>query len=229
MKIITKSITMKKLLPAIVILFFFTSQLRAQTWYQYAYNDTVKTLINTSVVVHVLDNDSLNPPTNANNYVANPVACDYPYSFGTLQSQNGGTLSFLNQDSILYTPATNFVGTDKFYYGICNDGSIYQVDTATVTVDVTAATSLNTALKNDSFFKLYPNPAQNKITYEISGDNLLPGFTLFFFNVLGKQIKEVAINYSTSDIRLDDLSPGIYFYQLQNDTRVLKTGKIIIE
>jgi len=47
-----------------------------------------------------------------------------------------GTVSILNGDSILYTPATDFIGTDQFGYIICDDGTPILCDTTIVTVTV---------------------------------------------------------------------------------------------
>lgn len=112
-------------------------------WYKYAYTDSVQAYMNTPVVVHVLANDSLNPPTNAYNYIANPVACDYPYPYGVLQSEHGGSLNIMNNDSILYTPSQNFTGWDNFYYAICDSGVAYEEDTTRVNVYVVPTAFLN--------------------------------------------------------------------------------------
>lgn len=112
-------------------------------WHKYAYNDSILSFMNIPVVVHVLGNDELDAPLNAINYIANPEVCDYPYIYGPLVSEQGGTLDIMNADSITYSPSTGFVGWDNFYYGICNNGSTYETDTAKVYVYVVPSSFLN--------------------------------------------------------------------------------------
>lgn len=112
-------------------------------WFKYAYNDTTTTIKNTAIIIHVLNNDNLIAPLYMYNYIANPQTCDYPYAYGPLQSENGGTLNILNNDSILYTPPTGFTGFDNFIYAICDSGSAYETDTARVIVHVVPFLDLN--------------------------------------------------------------------------------------
>lgn len=47
-----------------------------------------------------------------------------------------GTISIINRDSILYTPNTDFIGSDQFGYIICDDGNPILCDTTVVTITV---------------------------------------------------------------------------------------------
>ena len=78
-------------------------------------------------------------------------------------------------------------------------------------------------------FSVYPNPANDLITIEISENYVGSHLKLSFFNLLGEKVKEVPINASLSKIQVDDLIPGFYLYQLENASGVINTSKILIE
>ena len=122
-------------------------------------DDVATTPANTSVNVNVLAND-----TDANSDPLTITASDSPTANGgTTVINDGGTPSDPTDDTIDYTPAAAFVGSDTFTYTVSdgNGGS----DTATVSISVTntppianddiagtaSATSLNIpVLANDS-------------------------------------------------------------------------------
>ena len=81
---------------------------------------------------------------------------------------------------------------------------------------------------NKIAFSLHPNPASHFVTFNISEINSLNNVKLSFINVLGETEKEVSINGVTSNILVDDLSSGVYFYHVMSEGKVIKKGKIII-
>ncbi|AWI24425.1 hypothetical protein HYN49_00135 [Flavobacterium pallidum] len=96
-----------------------------------ANNDTVSVQENTPVTISVLANDSFGgdgPSVGAITVTQG--------SNGTVTVNTNGTPSDPTDDTITYTPATDFNGVDSFTYTICDaDG---QCATATVTVTVSA-------------------------------------------------------------------------------------------
>jgi uncharacterized delta-60 repeat protein len=77
--------------------------------------------------------------------------------------------------------------------------------------------------------RIYPNPAKDKITFEISGNDLNMHLRLLLTDVLGKSVKEFFVNSTYTTIQLNEFNSGVYFYQIIGETKILKTGKIIIE
>jgi hypothetical protein len=75
----------------------------------------------------------------------------------------------------------------------------------------------------------YPNPASDflDIDYQVVGNQEL---RLGFYNVLGEQVKEFALDRDQRTLRISlrDFSSGMYLYQLSIDGRSVATKKIIV-
>jgi hypothetical protein len=61
---------------------------------------------------------------------------------GTLSINNNATINTATDDTIVYTPATNYVGTDSFQYTITDSNG--DASNATVTITIIAAVVINT-------------------------------------------------------------------------------------
>lgn len=82
--------------------------------------------------------------------------------------------------------------------------------------------------ENQASVSVYPNPAKDKLSVELTNADLSKSIKLILINSLGQVTKEVSINTSISTVELTSISSGIYFYQLKSDQNLLKSGKIII-
>jgi len=71
--------------------------------------------------------------------------------------------------------------------------------------------------------KVYPNPFSENVTFSIA-DNEQTTITLYDF--LGQQILQQTFTNSTT-INTEQLSGGIFFYELRNDKGEVKNGKIL--
>ena len=78
----------------------------------------------------------------------------------------------------------------------------------------------------DGSVKLFPNPSndQLKISTEKFTGNLF--FTLN--DVTGRQVLKIQIENSLQNISLTDFGNGVYFYSLINESKIVDTGKLII-
>ncbi|MCK4358035.1 MAG: T9SS type A sorting domain-containing protein [Candidatus Cloacimonetes bacterium] len=63
----------------------------------------------------------------------------------------------------------------------------------------------------------YPNPVTNYTTieYQLKGSVLEQNTTIKIYNILGELIKTVEVSNNKAEIDVQDLSSGIYFYQLR--------------
>ena len=96
------------------------------------------TNINTPVVANVTDND--HDPDN-DNLTVNTTPISDP---------SNGTVMLFSNGSYIYTPATDYVGTDVFTYEVCDDGTPQACDQTTVTINILANNTNDTFAGDDS-------------------------------------------------------------------------------
>ncbi|MFA4853586.1 MAG: T9SS type A sorting domain-containing protein [Bacteroidales bacterium] len=90
----------------------------------------------------------------------------------------------------------------------------------------TVVVGINDLIVREGSITVYPNPsADGKFT--ISSNSTISSIEIY--NVLGEKIYSKQINSEKADIDLSKQANGIYFYQIKNEKKILKTGKIIIE
>ena len=92
-------------------------------------NDNSTTALNTPVIINVKGNDY---DLNSGQTLGLPTIVGTPI---------GGTPSVNPDGTVTFTPTTGFVGTASFTYQVCDNGSPSLCSTATVTIDVTGASS----------------------------------------------------------------------------------------
>lgn len=94
-------------------------------------------------------------------------------------------------------------------------------------------TSCNpTSIQEDlafSDFKIYPNPASQNTTLEFDNSRQ-EKYTLTLYDTQGRLTRTIS-NITTDHLTIDtdDLTGGLYFFQLRTDRQVRATGKLIIE
>ena len=71
--------------------------------------------------------------------------------------------------------------------------------------------------------KVYPNPFSHQFKLEISDNELT---TVSLFDFLGRQILQQKFSQRTT-INTEYLADGIYFYELRNNKKIIKSGKVI--
>jgi len=77
--------------------------------------------------------------------------------------------------------------------------------------------------KKDNF-TLYPNPTTNLVSISCSNDDT--NATLFLYNTLGQVLIEKKISNSVSNVSLEALNSGVYFYKIERNS-FTQSGKII--
>jgi|GEM_PF-1552770 len=84
---------------------------------------------------------------------------------------------------------------------------------------------------NDSNFKLYPNPANNQITFEYITLNNAESYTIEIVNMLGKPIRTIESGNSNEPIKWNnpDIKTGLYIVFLKVNNTVIGRRKLIIK
>lgn len=77
--------------------------------------------------------------------------------------------------------------------------------------------------------KVYPNPFQTATTLEVSGQDF-EQLQLQIYDISGRLIEQVTAQGSHQiTLHRNNLSTGVYFYQLHGDGQALGTGKLIVQ
>lgn len=74
-----------------------------------------------------------------------------------------------------------------------------------------------------SVAKVFPNPFSNQLTFTSSDNEIMK---LILYDIFSRQILQLTITNSTT-INTEQLTDGIYFYELRNDKGTIKNGKIL--
>ena len=90
-------------------------------------------------------------------------------------------------------------------------------------INCSTITAVNeSAIKNENVSP-FPNPFSNQLTFSLAHNGQT---TVSLYNFLGQQVMQQTFTNSTT-INTAQLADGIYFYQLMNDKRIIKSGKLI--
>lgn len=185
--------------------------------------DTVSTLCDTGYIlisippiVNIINKDTISTPKNSkvNIFVKNndTITTCYLASLTISKNPSKGTALVKNNNSIEYTPNTDFIGTDTFRYKVCGNVSTYTIcDSASVIVKVTGTTSalFETA---DGIIKVYPNPVTNYLTIEQQSN----GTSIEIISMTGQVLIKKSLTQPSEQIDLSKLEKGVYILKLYN-------------
>lgn len=95
------------------------------------------------------------------------------------------------------------------------------------TVDMTPGCTnlgIGTIESNAKSIKLYPNPFAETLTIQVEENNINSIFRIY--DVMGKEVMQRDITQTVTLMDVN-LAPGIYFYKVINNSKVIQTGKLI--
>lgn len=90
-------------------------------------------------------------------------------------------------------------------------------------------TEISEPTTENNIVLVYPNPAAGQLTIQFANNDLIRDTKFILTNSLGQGVKQISLNTTTSKIGLDGVVSGLYFYELRNGQKSIKTGKIFIE
>ena len=91
--------------------------------------------------------------------------------------------------------------------------------------------AVNEITDEQNRFLVFPNPASSQFTVAITETSYMQDYrdlSLMLYDVTGRLVKQSEIRTQTVTIYRDELSSGIYIWQLTDDERVIKNGKILL-
>lgn len=108
-----------------------------------------------------------------------------------------------------------------------SSNSSFQDNFALVRYNNDFNTSIIKTDNENSVIKIYPNPFSTQITLET--DILLKNATIIIYNSYGQVVNEIKnINEQTVSIYRNNIPSGLYFIQLAQDNKIIKTEKLVI-
>ena len=117
-----------------------------------------------------------------------------------------------NVDSLVFSLTSSDNGT----YGM-NTPNFFCLDNFTTSDAIT--TSISDIRTNDNSISIYPNPVSD----ELNVRTIIP----FTHSEIINQLGEVVISSNQNTIKLNELTPGIYFIKTYNNNSLLSTKKFV--
>ncbi|OFY82949.1 MAG: hypothetical protein A3F72_03320 [Bacteroidetes bacterium RIFCSPLOWO2_12_FULL_35_15] len=139
----------------------------------------------------------------------------------------GGVYSGNGVSGGTFSPSAAGLGTTSLTYTYSDVNSCSNIANSSILVDI--CTGVETAA-NQGQIIIYPNPFTTNTTIKIDDVIELTSASMRVYDVLGKEVL-VFTNINTHELKIErkDLRAGIYFYQFINNSKMLSTGRIIIE
>lgn len=75
--------------------------------------------------------------------------------------------------------------------------------------------------------KVFPNPFSDKISLELAGFDMKNVYELHIMSALGMEISQQKITKASSLVSLENLEPGVYFYDVTENGKLISSGKLI--
>ena len=159
---------------------------------------------------------------------------DMEFSCNLLSNPSNGTASVSVEGSFVYSPTTDYSGSDSFTFTVC-DNSL--CDTATVLITIHPLSIDETSLPTEyAIHQNYPNPFNPVTTlrYDLPENGLV---NITIYDMLGKQVKTLinqtqdagyrSIIWNATNDYGKPVSAGIYLYQIQAG-EYMQTKKMVL-
>ncbi|MBK6338191.1 MAG: T9SS type A sorting domain-containing protein [Bacteroidetes bacterium] len=99
-------------------------------------------------------------------------------------------------------------------------------------LNLTTASEISFGKDLNTLVKVFPNPMSTEATVKIDQSVDLEGGKVSFliYNIVGKEVFRVNI-VRTKEIKIinENLLPGLYFFQLVDNGKILSTGRISVK
>ena len=93
--------------------------------------------------------------------------------------------------------------------------------------EISVVTGIHEAKGINLSASVYPNPTRDFLTLAISGDIVQTQFIASLYDTNGKLLKRKNITADKTKIATNDLTPAIYFLEVTDNEKVVKSFKII--
>ncbi len=135
-------------------------------------------------------------------------------------------------EGIIYEASYANDGPNWVYWGETSEDEM-MLTVIMYTFDTTGLGALNPTgfqpIPISSSGKFYPNPMNDYLIVDLSNINYFQSGTMTLFDLVGRKVKEIAVNnHEQTILYRDNLLSGIYFYRISDDDTIYGSGKIIV-
>lgn len=116
--------------------------------------------------------------------------------------------------------------TDTLIINNPNGYAEYYIDDVSVYADTTLTIDNGQLTMGNKKVSIMPNPAQNYII--IRKENGCRGEIFILYDVTGRKVKEAKLQEAKTELNIEGLESGIYFWKVLNKNEIIETNKLII-
>jgi len=163
---------------------------------------------------------TVSPPLTLGHVTTN-ATCDTCCDGYYVPAMGGGTLPYNFSTSC--TPFSNLCpGTN--YCCITDANGCTACDTIIISYPISVHENISSA-----GIKISPNPFSTSATIIFNSELIIKNPELKMYDVMGREVKQLAITNPQSEIDRDSLQNGIYFYKVTSEKGMIAAGKIMVE
>lgn len=152
----------------------------------------------------------------------------YQWRKGLININNGGNVSGATTDTLTIN-SLDITDTSSNYNvvisGICFLNTISQ----NASLDISSITGIITFAEAnpDKAISVYPNPFSTSIYIELNDTSFENNTELKIYSLLGVEVMNTVLNKRITELKTDNLTTGIYFYQIVKNNKTIQSGKLI--
>ena len=148
----------------------------------------------------------------------------------------------LLKDSVLLQQVEALAAETKICNGVASARTLLEslgLATYEETIEVVIPTGSTARLANeeeetntinkDSFVTVFPNPANDKLTISHNLTTEYGKISLEIMDVMGRVLMNKIINNTNNQIDINQLSSGLYFYNIIQNDKMVQSGKLVVE
>jgi len=94
-------------------------------------------------------------------------------------------------------------------------------------MDLISGIELVDAVKNENLLSISPNPFRSFATVKLNETTKISNYNLIIYNILGNEVVNTILTNQSTTIETGNLSSGIYFYKVMDNSKTIQSGKLI--
>lgn len=193
-------------------------------------SNMVSLVINVSPSITTQPFDQTSCESSPVNFSTSAVGTSLTYVWrkGSVNLVNGSNISGANSAVLSINPVNSSDAASD--YNVVISGSCLPVvnstDAALIICDLTSIALLNNSFVSKSAL-VYPNPFSNSLELVLSSKKAFSNCEFKMFDVLGSEVVLKFISEKQTSIETSKLAPGIYYYQLSENNKIIQSGKLV--